>query len=282
MTQSSTNAVWFGLTVLIGAGIVMQAKTIFVFQVEADRLGVETNRLSDLNFMLVTLLVITVLRWAAALYIRPKVYARLLIVDPEGYEAKKDKNARSFIGFLWYVFSTVASFKQVYGVLLLWNHPYLPRVYGGGCDCDDIMKGWPYFPIGEEVKRYYMVMLAHHVYSLLELLVGLHNRTDGPEMILHHVATVSVMLFSYYTNHVSCGVTVLAAHNVGDIMINLAKFTRDLKLVGSMGANLVFCTLFLSWFVPRCLVISACVLKAMFNTRVYEIYAKDERARLLL
>lgn len=155
-------------------------------------------------------------------------------------------------------------------------------MYGGGCECDDIMKQWPYFPISDQVKRYYMIMLAHHVYSLLELLIGLPKRTDGPEMVLHHVATVSVMLFSYYTNHVACGITVLTAHNIGDIMINLAKFARDLRIVSSMTANLIFLALFISWFVPRCVMICICVLSAMYKTRIAEVYALDERARILL
>jgi hypothetical protein len=172
---------------------------------------------------------------------------------------------------------------QVYGAILLYNHPYLPKMYGGGAECDIIVKDWPYLYITEDLKKYYMIMLAHHFYSLLELIVGLRDRTDGPEMILHHVATVSLMLFSYYTNHCSGGITLLTAHNVGDIMINLAKFARDLKIMSSTVANLVFVALFTSWFVPRCVMIFICILSTMFKARIYGNFElADARAGILL
>lgn len=108
MKETISNAVWAALTVVISVGICFQFKSIFIFQREAERLGVKTNRVSDLNFMLVALLLITVIRWAASLLLSPKIDSRLLAIDPENFETKRYKNARSFIGFLWYVFATVS------------------------------------------------------------------------------------------------------------------------------------------------------------------------------
>lgn len=118
-----------------------------------------------------------------------------------------------------------------------------------------------------EIKFYYMVQLAHHCYSLLELIAGARLRNDVAEMALHHIATVSATFFSYFGNEIAAGITVLIAHNVGDIFINLAKFCRDLKLVKGIGADLIFLTVFTSWFVPRVVLISACVLPAGIYTR---------------
>ena len=146
----------------------------------------------------------------------------------------------------------------------------MPTIFLGGSKCPDIISRWPYYPVAAGIKNYYMIQLGHHVHSLIELVHGYKLRNDVPEMALHHIATVSAMLMSYFGNQVAMGITVLAAHNVGDIFINLAKFTRDLKIVKGLSADLVFITLFISWFVPRVVLISVCVLPAAIYTRHLE------------
>lgn len=129
---------------------------------------------------------------------------------------------------------------------------------------------WPYYPVSAGIKNYYMIQLAHHVHSIIELVNGYKVRTDVAEMALHHVATVSCMLLSYFGNQCASGIAVLAAHNVGDIFINLAKFCRDLKYAKGVFGDLIFVTLFISWFVPRVILISFCVLPAGFYTRHFQ------------
>ena len=126
---------------------------------------------------------------------------------------------------------------------------------------------WPNYPVSQGIKVYYMIQLAHHVHSVLELAHGYKLRSDIAEITLHHIATISAILLSYFGNHIPGGITVLAAHNVGDIFINLAKFCRDLKLLKGWSADLLFVVLFVSWFVPRVILLSTCVLPAGIYTR---------------
>ncbi len=121
--------------------------------------------------------------------------------------------------------------------------------------------------MSQGVKAYYMILLGHHVHSLLELIHGYKIRSDFSEMALHHIATVSAMIMSYFGNQVAMGITVLAAHNIGDIFINLAKFCRDLKFLKGWSMDLLFVVVFTSWFVPRVILISTCVLPAGIYTR---------------
>ena len=146
----------------------------------------------------------------------------------------------------------------------------MPRSFLGGCSCEEIITKWPRYQVTPDIKRYYMIQLAHHIHSLLELCGGARLRSDVAEMSLHHIATVSAMLFSYFSNQVATGITVLIAHNVGDIFINLAKFSRDTKLVKGLSADLLFIALFVSWFFPRVVLISTCVLPAGIITRHFE------------
>lgn len=144
-------------------------------------------------------------------------------------------------------------------------------MFMGGCECREIMSKWPYYQISDDLKQYYMIQLAHHFYSLVELGTGIGTRADIPEMALHHIATVSAMMFSYFTNQIACGITVLAAHNIGDIWINFAKFSRDLQLVPGMISNVIYLVLVFTWSVPRVFMISLCVLPAVFYTRHFDM-----------
>ena len=122
-----------------------------------------------------------------------------------------------------------------------------------------------------------MIQLAHHVHSLIELVYGYKQRNDIPEMALHHIATVAAMLMSYFGNQVAMGITVLAAHNVGDIFYNLGRYVRDLKFIRGIWADLVFVILFITWIVPRVIIINSCVLPAGIYTRHFQEGVYPER-----
>lgn len=139
----------------------------------------------------------------------------------------------------------------------------------GGCECHELMSRWPRWPTPENIKLYYMIQLGHHVHSIVELFTGLEKRADVPEMLLHHVATVAAMLFSYFGNQIPSGVTVLVAHNIGDIFLNLGKFTRDLKLLPSILEAVLYVILLITWFVPRVVMITSCFLYSGYYVRYF-------------
>lgn len=139
----------------------------------------------------------------------------------------------------------------------------------GGCECHELMSVWPNWPTPSKIKVYYMVQLGHHINSLLELFAGCGKRADVPEMALHHVATVAAMLFSYFGGQVPMGVTVLTAHNIGDIGLNLGKFTRDLKLLPELWEAIVYVLIVLTWTVPRVFMISICFLPTGYYVRYF-------------
>ncbi len=251
------DTVWNATTVTVVLCIGYQMKSIYAFQVEARQRGIVVNEIGDLKIMLVTLLGIAIFRKVADLYFRPRVSARLAQVEPGAIALKYDKNVRAVISFIWY------SFASLLGLYLFTGHKLLPTPFLGGCSCEQIVRDWPFYQTDSATRSFYMMMLGHHSYSLLELVVSAPSRPDTAEMALHHIVTVSLMLFSYYQNHIPSGITLLVAHNVGDIMINLAKFARDLKLIRSAFIEVsIFVLVFLSWFVPRVVLISYCVVPA--------------------
>jgi len=258
---ANISVVWTAVTVVLSLAIGLQMGSIFMFKREAPKYDIPTNSFTDLYFMGVALCFISLYRNLAHWLAKPKVETRMQVIEPGCPENKIDKNTRAIVGTVWYTFTTL------YGLYLFYDHPYVPTPFLGGCKCEEVISKWPRYTVTPDIKKYYMIQLAHHIHSLLELIAGAKLRNDVAEMSLHHIATVSAMLFSYFGNQIAMGITVLIAHNVGDIFINLAKFSRDLKLVKGLSADLLFVTLFVSWFGPRVILISSCVLPAGIYTR---------------
>ena len=269
------DTVWYATTVIVALCIGYQMKSIYAFQLEARQHGIEVNGIGDLKIMLVSLLSIGVYRKVAGAYMWPQVSARLVKVEPAAIALKYEKNVRAIVSFFWYCFASLL------GLFLFAGHDLLPAPFLGGCACEQIIGGWPHYKTDSATRYYYMLMLGHHTYSLLELLLNALSRPDTAEMALHHIVTVSLMLFSYYQNHIPSGITLLVAHNVGDISINLAKFSRDLKLFKSAVVEaLIYTTLLLSWSVPRVVLISYCVLPTVFRYLYLDGAPEDLTLRL--
>lgn len=241
-----------------------QVRKVLRFLQEAPKYGIQTNSFEDLYIMVVALCCITIYRHVSYSLVKPKIEARLLSIDPECSEIQVNKCVRAYVGIFWYTFTTL------YAIFLFYGHPYIPASFLGGGKCHEITSLWPGHEMTPGIKRFYMTMFAHHIYSFLELLWGIRLRSDFAEMMLHHCVTVSAMMFTYYGNHVISGTTVLIAHNIGDVFINLSKFTRDAKVLSGFKLDLLFVVLFLTWFVPRVVIIGSCVIPAIIYTRNFQ------------
>ena len=251
--------------------IVSQFRSIFIFRSEAPKYGIVPNSFSDLYITAVAMCFIFVYRLIAYRHALPKVEARMKIIDPQCTEKQVYKITRCRVGLMWYGFQTI------YGIYLFYDHPYVPTLFFGRCKCKEIAAFWPRHETTSDIRRFYMIVFAHHLYSLIELLLEYRKRFDAAEMLLHHIATVSIMIFSYFTNNVASGITVLTAHNIGDVFANLVKYSRDVKLMKGFMLDLLAVSFFCSWVLPRVFLMSMCVLPAVIYTRFFEegIYDVD-------
>lgn len=246
-----------------------QARKVLTFLEEAPKYGVQTNSFSDLYIMGIAISLITVYRQASYYFVKPKIEARMHAIEPECPDIKINKCVRAYVGIFWYIFTAL------YGLFLFYDHPLIPTAFLGSGKCHEITSKWPRHEMSTGIKRFYMTMFAHHVYSLLELLCGVSMRGDLIEMLLHHLVTVSAMMFTYYGNHVVSGTTVLIAHNIGDVFINMSKFARDTKSLTGYKLDILFLILLVSWLVPRVILVSSCVLPAIIYTRNFQTGVYD-------
>jgi hypothetical protein len=260
--------VWNILSVMLLAANAYFFKSIATFRDEADRIGLKYNSFSDLWYAAQVLVVICVLRGLGTWAFKPMLVNRLRQVDPLNFELKKNKITKEFLSFLWYVFASV------YGNVALYNHPYIPSWLNGSGTCEGLTLDYGNRVGDSVINKYYMIQSAHHMYSLLDHIFLSKKEKDFAEMALHHVCAMSAILFSYFTNQVAFGATILLIHDYGDIFLNLGKFLKDTKLTPpkmSFLVDIVYVLLFLTWFFPRVVLISGCVLPAGIYYRHFDL-----------
>ncbi|RLN37812.1 hypothetical protein BBJ28_00016507, partial [Nothophytophthora sp. Chile5] len=118
---------------------------------------------------------------------------------------------------------------------------------------EEYFKDWPYSP-SEGLRWYYMIYLAFWIQSI-DFMLNLTNnhysvkRKDNAEMLVHHFATISLMLFSYSVDLTRMGISVLMIHDVNDLLLETAKVF--VYLGWENLANMFFGTFALMWFVVR-------------------------------
>ncbi|KAM7318305.1 ceramide synthase 2 isoform X2 [Alexandromys fortis] len=69
---------------------------------------------------------------------------------------------------------------------------------------------------------YYMIELSFY-WSLLFSIASDVKRKDFKEQIIHHVATIILLSFSWFANYVRAGTLVLALHDSSDYLLESAK-----------------------------------------------------------
>ena len=251
-------SVWNSISFVLICLIAYMFKSIFTFREIATRIGVKYNSFSDIISILIILFSLIALRWSMTFFLKPMFQKRLKEVDELNYELKKNKVCKEFLSTLWYIFAVV------YGNLALYNHSYIPDWLLGGGTCDGLVTNYGNYSGDDTIKKFYKLQAAHHLYSLIDHLFISKWEKDFSEMALHHLCAIAAIFFSYLTNQMALGATILLIHDYGDVLLNLGKVIRDQKLLPSYGRTLdvLFVLLFVFWFFPRVVLIGTCVIPA--------------------
>jgi ceramide synthetase len=85
-------------------------------------------------------------------------------------------------------------------------------------------KGWPFIEDAEQLspllRIYYVVELGCYLHQLYWTEV---TRSDAVEMIIHHLATIMLISFSWLTNMMRIGTSILLVHDLADIFLESGK-----------------------------------------------------------
>jgi hypothetical protein len=91
------------------------------------------------------------------------------------------------------------------------------------------LRGWPLIPITPAVKAYYNAELGWYAHLMLKHALGL-GLDDGSAMAYHHVATVALVVTSYYLGVHNLGMLVFCLLNVSSPFLHASKLGNMLEM----------------------------------------------------
>ena len=107
------------------------------------------------------------------------------------------------------------SFSFSVGMFVMFQAPWF-------WDNHHCWRGWPHHPLWPSLYRFYMIEGAYYIALLLCLATDV-RRKDRGMMMLHHVGTINLIVFSYATNQTRMGSLLMLLHRPADMLLQMAK-----------------------------------------------------------
>ncbi|XP_061878186.1 ceramide synthase 2-like isoform X1 [Entelurus aequoreus] len=120
---------------------------------------------------------------------------------------------RKFAEAAWRFFFYITAF--IAGLVCLVNTPWF-------WDLRECWRQYPVQPMKREHYWYYMLELGFYGSLLLRISADI-KRKDFKEQVLHHLATIFLLSFSYCANYIRIGTLVMLLHDSSDILLESAK-----------------------------------------------------------
>uniref|UniRef100_A0AAY4DLR0 Ceramide synthase 2a n=1 Tax=Denticeps clupeoides TaxID=299321 RepID=A0AAY4DLR0_9TELE len=111
--------------------------------------------------------------------------------------------------FTFYLFAFIA------GLAALIDKPWLYEM-------EEMWKGFPKLTLLPSQYWYYMIELGFYM-SLLFSVASDVKRKDFKEQIVHHVATITLISFSWCVNYIRAGTLIMLLHDSADYLLESAK-----------------------------------------------------------
>ncbi|XP_041945470.1 ceramide synthase 5 isoform X1 [Alosa sapidissima] len=108
-----------------------------------------------------------------------------------------------------------------YGMSVIWQSSWI-------WNTRQCWMNYPYQVLTSEMYRYYVIELAFY-WSLMFSQFTDIQRKDFLIMFVHHLATISLISFSYVTNMVRVGSLTMAIHDSSDFLLEAAKLANYAK-----------------------------------------------------
>ncbi|KAM6985031.1 ceramide synthase 6 [Aplochiton taeniatus] len=108
-----------------------------------------------------------------------------------------------------------------YGVCFLKKTPWL-------WNTRECWYNYPYQPLSVDIHYYYILELSFYLSLLFSQFTDM-RRKDFLIMFLHHLATISLITFSYVNNMARVGTLVMCLHDAADVLMEAAKMANYAK-----------------------------------------------------
>eukprot|EP00208_Stichococcus_sp_RCC1054_P000408 CAMPEP_0206138104 /NCGR_PEP_ID=MMETSP1473-20131121/3074_1 /ASSEMBLY_ACC=CAM_ASM_001109 /TAXON_ID=1461547 /ORGANISM="Stichococcus sp, Strain RCC1054" /LENGTH=293 /DNA_ID=CAMNT_0053531433 /DNA_START=347 /DNA_END=1229 /DNA_ORIENTATION=+ len=117
------------------------------------------------------------------------------------------------------------------------------------------------FAVSNAVRIVYIVEMGFYIQAIPYLVFWETRRKDFLESFAHHVATLVLIVYSYWLNLTKVGVVVFWLHDVNDIFMELAKIGRYAGR--DLLPNALFVVFLLSWIATRLVMFPGCVIRSV-------------------
>lgn len=117
---------------------------------------------------------------------------------------------------------------SIIGFVLLKNENYFPKELGGNGDIEQMWVDLPYQNQSKNIYYYYVIALSYHLHSLIDQF-KYYGKPSFGDMMLHHIITIGLILFSFFNNYARIGTLVLFVHDISDIFGALTKMSMHLS-----------------------------------------------------
>uniref|UniRef100_A0A3Q3JCL7 Ceramide synthase 3b n=1 Tax=Monopterus albus TaxID=43700 RepID=A0A3Q3JCL7_MONAL len=125
-------------------------------------------------------------------------------------------------------------FAFVGGVLALYDKPWLYNL-------KEVWAGFPKQSMLPSQYWYYHLEIGFYLSLLLRLTFDV-KRKDFKEQVIHHIATLTLLSFSWISNYIRIGTLVMALHDFADVLLEGAKVFNYAKWHQTANAMFVVFT----------------------------------------
>ena len=136
-------------------------------------------------------------------------------------ERYRHKLARNVYKITFYLGITI------FGYIILKDLPCFPKSMGGKGYMPAMLPVFLYSYIHEKpplFNFYYNINLAYFVCDFIFLFISEKNQSDFANMLLHHIYSISLIIFSFITNYSNIGCLVIFCNMESDILLHTERF----------------------------------------------------------
>uniref|UniRef100_A0A3Q3XPZ9 TLC domain-containing protein n=1 Tax=Mola mola TaxID=94237 RepID=A0A3Q3XPZ9_MOLML len=109
----------------------------------------------------------------------------------------------------------------IYAIRHLWASPWM-------WDVRQCWQNYPFQHISREQYNYYVAELAFYWSLMFSQFIDI-RRKDFMIMLVHHLATIMLITFSYANNMIRAGTLVMCLHDASDVFLEAAKLANYAK-----------------------------------------------------
>ncbi|KAM7540130.1 hypothetical protein Aperf_G00000044393 [Anoplocephala perfoliata] len=128
-----------------------------------------------------------------------------------------------------------------YGIYCLYKEPFL-------YDTTYYFRAYPHHQMSLCIFWYYTIEFSNYVTGLIWIFLEV-KRKDFAVMFTHHIVTVTLIIFSFFTNYFRIGSVIMLLHDSADFWLEAAKMFRYVGM--SWPCMFCFVTFIGVWIVTR-------------------------------